>query len=89
MFPINSEGCFSSDNESRYIETWHEMEKLVDEGIAKYCFEMQGLGVRQKNTRCQSCRMSATPTCSRRICSIFVTPTMLDSRFAACNVVVF
>jgi len=35
MFPLNEEGYFCSDNDSHYIETWHAMEALVDEGLAK------------------------------------------------------
>mmetsp|Transcript_55248 Transcript_55248/g.126996 ORF Transcript_55248/g.126996 Transcript_55248/m.126996 type:complete len:307 (+) Transcript_55248:220-1140(+) len=35
MFPINQEGYFSCDMESHYVETWHAMEKLVDEGLVR------------------------------------------------------
>ena len=35
LFPLDDEGFYCSDNESHYVETWHEMEKLVDEGLTK------------------------------------------------------
>lgn len=35
MFPCTSEGYYSADLESHYVETWREMEKLVDEGLVR------------------------------------------------------
>ena len=35
MFPCTSEGYYSSDSDSHFVETWHEMEKLVDEGLVR------------------------------------------------------
>jgi|EP00670_Eutreptiella_braarudii_P001965 diketogulonate reductase-like aldo/keto reductase len=35
MFPLEEDGRYCSDNESHYIETWHAMEDLVDEGLCK------------------------------------------------------
>ena len=35
MFPLNDDGHYSVDHESHYVETWHEMEKLVDAGLTK------------------------------------------------------
>ena len=35
MFPCDDEGYYCSDKESHYLETWDEMEKLVDEGLTK------------------------------------------------------
>lgn len=35
MFPTDDKGFYCSDNESHYVETWHAMEALVDEGLAK------------------------------------------------------
>ena len=35
MFPCTSEGYYSSDDSSHYVETWHVMEQLVDEGLVK------------------------------------------------------
>ena len=35
MFPLDDEGFYCSDDSSHYVETWHAMEKLVDEGLAK------------------------------------------------------
>ena len=34
--PIEDDGFYSWDKESHYIETWHAMEALVDEGKCKY-----------------------------------------------------
>lgn len=35
MFPIDDKGYFCTDKESHYIETWHFMEGLVDQGLVK------------------------------------------------------
>ena len=35
MFPLNDDGYYSSDKESHFVETWHFMENLVDEGVVK------------------------------------------------------
>lgn len=35
MFPLDSEGYYSVDLESHYMETWETMEKLVDQGLCK------------------------------------------------------
>ena len=35
MFPLDDEGYYCSDTESHYVETWHAMEELVDEGLTK------------------------------------------------------
>jgi len=35
MFPCDDEGYYCTDKESHYLETWDEMEKLVDEGLTK------------------------------------------------------
>ena len=35
MFPIDDEGYYCSDNECHYVETWHAMEDLVEEGLVK------------------------------------------------------
>ena len=36
MFPLDDEGYYCADLSSHYIETWREMEKLVDEGLVRY-----------------------------------------------------
>jgi len=35
MFPLADDGHYSVDHESHYVETWHEMEKLVDAGLTR------------------------------------------------------
>ena len=35
MFPCDDEGYYCFDQESHYVETWKEMEKLVDSGKTK------------------------------------------------------
>jgi len=35
QFPLTDEGYYCADMESHYLETWAEMEKLVDEGLTK------------------------------------------------------
>ncbi len=35
MIPLTDDGQYCADHESHYMETWHEMEKLVDEGQVK------------------------------------------------------
>ena len=35
LFPLDDDGHYSVDHESHYVETWHEMEKLVDAGLTK------------------------------------------------------
>ncbi len=35
QFPIADDGHYSIDKDSHYVETWHEMEKLVDAGLCK------------------------------------------------------
>ena len=40
MFPLNDDGHYSVDHESHYVETWHEMEKLVDAGLTRYGCQM-------------------------------------------------
>ena len=35
MIPLDDNGYFCSDNESHFVETWHAMEDLVDEGLTK------------------------------------------------------
>ena len=35
MFPLDDNGYYSADLKSHYLETWSEMEKLVDEGLCK------------------------------------------------------
>jgi len=35
MFPLTDDGYFCADKESHYVETWKEMEKLVDQGLVK------------------------------------------------------
>ena len=35
MFPLDDAGFYCADPKSHYIETWHAMEDLVDEGIVK------------------------------------------------------
>ena len=35
LFPLDDEGYYCADKASHYVETWHEMEKLVDEGLVK------------------------------------------------------
>lgn len=35
MFPLDAEGKYCVDVESHYVETWHVMEGLVDEGLCK------------------------------------------------------
>ena len=35
MFPVDDEGYYCADKESHYVETWMEMEKLMDEGLTK------------------------------------------------------
>ncbi|KAA8492537.1 Alcohol dehydrogenase NADP(+) [Porphyridium purpureum] len=35
MFPLDENGCYRADKQSHYVETWHAMEALVDEGLAR------------------------------------------------------
>jgi diketogulonate reductase-like aldo/keto reductase len=35
MFPLDNEGYYCTDKGSHYVETWHAMEDLVDEGLVK------------------------------------------------------
>jgi len=35
MFPLEQDGRYCADMDSHYIETWHAMEELVDEGLVK------------------------------------------------------
>ena len=35
MFPIADDGYFCADLSSHYVETWKEMETLVEEGLTK------------------------------------------------------
>lgn len=35
MFPLTDDGYYCADHESHYVETWLEMEKLVDEGLVR------------------------------------------------------
>lgn len=35
MFPLDDEGKYCVDLQSHYVETWHAMEALVDEGLCK------------------------------------------------------
>lgn len=35
MFPTTKDGYYAADMTSHYLETWDEMEKLVDEGLVK------------------------------------------------------
>merc|ERR1719510_1051685 len=35
LFPLDDEGYYCADHGSHYVETWLEMEKLVDEGLVK------------------------------------------------------
>jgi len=35
MFPLTDDGYYCVDHESHYVETWLEMQKLVDEGLTK------------------------------------------------------
>lgn len=35
MFPVEDNGLYSSDNECHYMEAYHAMEDLVDEGLCK------------------------------------------------------
>ena len=35
MFPFADDGYFCADLSSHYVETWKEMERLVDEGLTK------------------------------------------------------
>ena len=35
MFPIADDGYFCADLSSHYVETWKEMERLVEEGLTK------------------------------------------------------
>ena len=34
MFPLDDEGYFTSDTKTHFMETWHAMEELADEGLA-------------------------------------------------------
>eukprot|EP00667_Euglena_gracilis_P013041 EG_transcript_13428 len=35
MFPLEADGTYASDNACHYVETWHAMEELVDEGLCR------------------------------------------------------
>ena len=35
LFPLDDEGYYCADHGSHYVETWLEMEKLVDQGLVK------------------------------------------------------
>eukprot|EP00121_Abeoforma_whisleri_P004789 Awhi_evm1s4333 len=35
MFPIDDRGYYCSDNECHFLETWHALEDLIDEGLIK------------------------------------------------------
>jgi len=35
MFPLEADGRFSMDEQSHFVETWHAMEELYEEGLAK------------------------------------------------------
>ena len=35
LFPLTDDGYYCADHGSHYVETWLEMEKLVDEGLVK------------------------------------------------------
>ena len=35
MFPIADDGYFCADLSSHYVETWKEMERLVEEGLTR------------------------------------------------------
>ncbi len=35
MFPLDDAGFYCADMTSHYLETWKEMEQLVDEGLCK------------------------------------------------------
>jgi hypothetical protein len=35
MFPLDDEGYYSADLSSHYLDTWHVMEQLVDEGLTR------------------------------------------------------
>jgi hypothetical protein len=35
LFPLDDAGHYCVDHSSHYVDTWHEMEKLVDAGLAK------------------------------------------------------
>lgn len=35
MFPMQDNGLYCSENECHYVETWHAMEDLVDEGLCR------------------------------------------------------
>ena len=43
---MDDEGYYCSDNDSHYIETWHEMGKLVDEGLVK-CIGLSNFNLTQ------------------------------------------
>jgi diketogulonate reductase-like aldo/keto reductase len=35
MFPLDDEGYYCADLSSHYLDTWHVMEQLVDEGLTR------------------------------------------------------
>ncbi|KAJ9442310.1 Aldose reductase A [Diplonema papillatum] len=35
MFPVNKDGYYTSDDKSHYVETYHAMEDLVDQGLVR------------------------------------------------------
>ena len=35
MFPLTDDGYYCADMDSHYVETWHAMETLVDEGLTR------------------------------------------------------